>query len=98
MVFRSLDQDGTVVTVGSSATPIVLPDPKRKALYIWHMGATAVYLLPSPRVAAGQGIMFEADDNPIIWRADTDPEMTAYGWWGVTESEDVDLLVMEITG
>lgn len=89
-----LDAEGS--TVGTTAVVIAKNSPRRLALTIINLAATAVYVKPHPTVSATSGIRLAPSGGSMSLNWRDDLHLVGYEWSAIGDAAGSNVLVMEL--
>lgn len=91
-----LEHDSVVVSVATTATPVIGGDPYRVALLLQNIGANQINVDISDGVTTTSGIVLSSGSEPLFINDDRMPGLAARGFHGIASTGATGLLVMSV--
>lgn len=90
------EEEESVVSVGTSATRLVLNDPESAALLFVNVGANTIYISLTDKVSASRGIVLDSGGGSLSMIVRDDLVLPAREWWGLADTAATDLYVLRL--
>lgn len=80
----------------STAGRIVKGNPNRVGLLVVNLGDNNIVIAPDNDVALDKGILIGANGGKVYFRWDVDFDMCASTFWGIADTTDSKIYVLEV--